>query len=89
MTERLFLKKVCIDFDRFQKVNRLAIIPYIDEDINELKKEIWVELMLGSSPLYVHFKNISFCNNQAIYEADEYTNTPPQASICYASTIGE
>ena len=89
MTEKLFLKKVCIDFDPFQKNNRLAIVPYIDEDINELQKELLIELMLGCSPLYIHFKNISFCNNQAIYEADAYTNNRPKTQVYCASTIGE
>lgn len=89
MTEKLFLKKVCIDFNPFQQFNRLAIIPYVDEDINTLKKEIWMEIMVGLVPLYVHFKNISFYNNQAVYEADNYTSDRPEAIIYYASTIGE
>lgn len=88
MAEKLFLKKVCIDFNPLQETNRLAIIPYVDEEINELKEEIWVELMIGALPLYVHFKNISFYNNQAVYEADDYTSNRPEAMIYYASTLG-
>lgn len=88
MTEKLYLKKVCIDYNPFDKNQRLAIIPYVDEEINTLEKDLWIELMVGSSPLYVHFRNITYCNNEAIYEAASYSTHCPNDRVYAVSTVG-
>ncbi|CAK7193420.1 hypothetical protein COMNV_01635 [Commensalibacter sp. Nvir] len=84
MCEVIVANKVFIDSAKYNEPSKLIVVVDFrkQNNFNDSEETIWGNILIGKS-LFVRFQRKSFFNNQAIYEAVDFSENPPEEQLTY------